>query len=160
MAQRTGLEPATPGVTGRYSNRLNYRCASAGLASESQSLPCVALGYHPVRRAIYASTRTKSTARPIFYSKQRPFAVTAGIHSGSGTFFRKNSQLHRHVQVVGVVHRFHPRSRSIASGARAPFQRQCTFVPGDLARVVTIRFTERPAWLSQRYCTRQTGMRR
>ena len=29
MAQRTGLEPATPGVTGRYSNQLNYRCASA-----------------------------------------------------------------------------------------------------------------------------------
>jgi hypothetical protein len=33
MAQRTGLEPATPGVTGRYSNRLNYRCVSVGLAS-------------------------------------------------------------------------------------------------------------------------------
>ena len=33
MAQRTGLELATPGVTGRYSNRLNYRCASAGLSS-------------------------------------------------------------------------------------------------------------------------------
>ena len=31
MAQRTGLEPATPGVTGRYSNRLNYRCASVGV---------------------------------------------------------------------------------------------------------------------------------
>ena len=31
MAQRTGLEPATPGVTGRYSNRLNYRCASVQL---------------------------------------------------------------------------------------------------------------------------------
>ncbi len=27
LLQRTGLEPATPGVTGRYSNRLNYRCA-------------------------------------------------------------------------------------------------------------------------------------
>ena len=26
MAQRTGLEPATPGVTGRYSNQLNYHC--------------------------------------------------------------------------------------------------------------------------------------
>ena len=25
MAERTGLEPATPGVTGRYSNQLNYR---------------------------------------------------------------------------------------------------------------------------------------
>ena len=29
MAQRTGLEPATPGVTGRYSNRLNYRSEEA-----------------------------------------------------------------------------------------------------------------------------------
>ena len=38
MAQRTGLEPATPGVTGRYSNRLNYRCASAGLSPDSQGL--------------------------------------------------------------------------------------------------------------------------
>ena len=25
MARLTGLEPATPGVTGRYSNQLNYR---------------------------------------------------------------------------------------------------------------------------------------
>ena len=25
MAEWTGLEPATPGVTGRYSNQLNYR---------------------------------------------------------------------------------------------------------------------------------------
>ena len=28
MAERTGLEPATPGVTGRYSNQLNYRSVS------------------------------------------------------------------------------------------------------------------------------------
>src|SRR5690554_7727268 len=28
MAQWTGLEPATPGVTGRYSNQLNYHCAT------------------------------------------------------------------------------------------------------------------------------------
>ena len=27
MAERTGREPATPGVTGRYSNQLNYRSA-------------------------------------------------------------------------------------------------------------------------------------
>ena len=36
MAEWTGLEPATPGVTGRYSNQLNYHstwlllCALAG----------------------------------------------------------------------------------------------------------------------------------
>ena len=27
VAERTGLEPATPCVTGRYSNQLNYRSA-------------------------------------------------------------------------------------------------------------------------------------
>ena len=31
LAEWTGLEPATPGVTGRYSNQLNYR--SKNLAS-------------------------------------------------------------------------------------------------------------------------------
>ncbi|CAI8948429.1 hypothetical protein EMIT0158MI4_30473 [Burkholderia ambifaria] len=29
LAERTGLEPATPGVTGRYSNQLNYRSSVA-----------------------------------------------------------------------------------------------------------------------------------
>jgi len=31
LAERTGLEPATPGVTGRYSNQLNYRSAAVKL---------------------------------------------------------------------------------------------------------------------------------
>ena len=31
MARWTGLEPATPGVTGRYSNQLSYHRAIAGL---------------------------------------------------------------------------------------------------------------------------------
>ena len=30
MAERTGLEPATPCVTGRYSNQLNYRSKYGG----------------------------------------------------------------------------------------------------------------------------------
>ena len=33
MAERTGLEPATPGVTGRYSNQLNYR-SKLGIGSQ------------------------------------------------------------------------------------------------------------------------------
>ncbi|SIT37697.1 hypothetical protein BN2475_120166 [Paraburkholderia ribeironis] len=45
LAEWTGLEPATPGVTGRYSNRLNYHSslyiwlASVGYFSAS----CAAL---------------------------------------------------------------------------------------------------------------------
>ncbi len=35
VADRTGLEPATSGVTGRHSNRLNYRSA----ASQKPQLP-------------------------------------------------------------------------------------------------------------------------
>ena len=35
MAERTGLEPATPGVTGRYSNQLNYRSAAVYIKSTS-----------------------------------------------------------------------------------------------------------------------------
>ena len=30
MATRTGLEPVTYGVTGRYSNQLNYRAIKLG----------------------------------------------------------------------------------------------------------------------------------
>jgi hypothetical protein len=43
LAERTGLEPATPGVTGRYSNQLNYRSkfvSSLGLVgAERLELP-------------------------------------------------------------------------------------------------------------------------
>ena len=46
MAEWTGLEPATPGVTGRYSNQLNYHSAlsfaqvltKAGIIHEIRSL--------------------------------------------------------------------------------------------------------------------------
>ena len=33
MADWTGLEPATPGVTGRYSNQLNYQSAKVTFLS-------------------------------------------------------------------------------------------------------------------------------
>jgi hypothetical protein len=39
MAERTGLEPATPGVTGRYSNQLNYRSNSRRAPEEPGPLP-------------------------------------------------------------------------------------------------------------------------
>ena len=33
LAEWTGLEPATPGVTGRYSNQLNYHSDDAAVAA-------------------------------------------------------------------------------------------------------------------------------
>ena len=35
MAEWTGLEPATPGVTGRYSNQLNYHSDKARRRSKA-----------------------------------------------------------------------------------------------------------------------------
>jgi hypothetical protein len=45
MAEWTGLEPATPGVTGRYSNQLNYHSEnpSALVGAERLELPTFAL---------------------------------------------------------------------------------------------------------------------
>src|SRR5210317_904555 len=39
MAEWTGLEPATPGVTGRYSNQLNYRSVSWWVLTGSNRRP-------------------------------------------------------------------------------------------------------------------------
>src|SRR5690606_12691311 len=89
MAQWTGLEPATPGVTGRYSNRLNYHCASAGLASEihklwwlmtgsnrrppacdAGALPAELISHRLARRALYAADRGKSTLREEIFKNE------------------------------------------------------------------------------------------
>ncbi len=43
MAERTGLEPATPGVTGRYSNQLNYRSALVRPKSKLKAWRCSTL---------------------------------------------------------------------------------------------------------------------
>ena len=40
LAEWTGLEPATPGVTGRYSNRLNYHSSLYTLACERRLFLC------------------------------------------------------------------------------------------------------------------------
>ncbi len=40
LAEWTGLEPATPGVTGRYSNQLNYHSSLPILACERWFFLC------------------------------------------------------------------------------------------------------------------------
>ncbi len=44
LAERTGLEPATPGVTGRYSNQLNYRSAAVFDVSSNTIKPVLVVG--------------------------------------------------------------------------------------------------------------------
>ena len=43
MADWTGLEPATPGVTGRYSNQLNYHSVFFVVGAEGFEPPTLAL---------------------------------------------------------------------------------------------------------------------
>ena len=43
MAERTGLEPATPGVTGRYSNQLNYHSAVVNSLNQGNFLGIVSV---------------------------------------------------------------------------------------------------------------------
>ena len=43
MAEWTGLEPATPGVTGRYSNQLNYHSGFLLVGAEGIEPPTFAL---------------------------------------------------------------------------------------------------------------------
>ena len=47
MAERTGLEPATPGVTGRYSNQLNYRSVFWNTCSHSAGYLVGVAGVEP-----------------------------------------------------------------------------------------------------------------
>ena len=43
LAEWTGLEPATPGVTGRYSNQLNYHSSTSMVGAEGIEPPTFAL---------------------------------------------------------------------------------------------------------------------
>lgn len=44
LAEWTGLEPATPGVTGRYSNQLNYHSWQAAFACILHASQALQLG--------------------------------------------------------------------------------------------------------------------
>jgi hypothetical protein len=56
MARATGLEPATPGVTGRYSNRLSYARAIFVLVPKSLSkagvIPPTPLRVKAIKRSL------------------------------------------------------------------------------------------------------------
>ena len=97
MAVRTGLEPATPGVTGRYSNRLNYRTTNWVL-----HLNLTFAGSAPVINGLYANQRlwlrlgywvlmdawqfpTLAWGDPTLPSALRRFTAEFGMGSGGTT---------------------------------------------------------------------------
>ncbi len=54
LAEWTGLEPATPGVTGRYSNQLNYHSKITRHASISMYRSCNLVGAEGIEPPTFA----------------------------------------------------------------------------------------------------------
>ena len=80
MAERTGLEPATPCVTGRYSNRLNYR---------STEFLCHHPDFHPGLLQFDAwQFPTLAWGDPTLPSALRRFTSEFGMGSGGTTALR------------------------------------------------------------------------
>ena len=69
LAERTGLEPATPGVTGRYSNQLNYRSELRAPFRGAEVLASLTGGKchvrlnHPSKRGANRNRRTERVTR-------------------------------------------------------------------------------------------------
>ncbi len=83
LAEWTGLEPATPGVTGRYSNQLNYHSASVKTSFASWWVLTGSNRRHPACKASALpselSTRISSLSakqRPLVYSILERFSST------------------------------------------------------------------------------------
>lgn len=88
MAERTGLEPATPGLTGRYSNQLNYRSEIWWVlrGSNPRPSPCkgdalpAELSTHLLNKdRIYATASAASSTRPMAASFRVLPAFKTGI---------------------------------------------------------------------------------
>ena len=78
MAERTGLEPATPCVTGRYSNRLNYR--------STEFFRFMTTGCHPGLLQFDAwQFPTLTWGDPTLPSALRRFTSEFGMGSGGTT---------------------------------------------------------------------------
>src|SRR5512133_3961740 len=71
LAVRTGLEPATLGVTGRYSNQLNYRTIKTSAAKLSEFL--LIQNKYVEKYPFYASTCHTFGSQPFAYSLPHSF---------------------------------------------------------------------------------------
>ena len=80
MAERTGFEPATPGVTGRYSNQLNYRSVVGRQSAKHSDCDLVGVaGVEPTACKAVALPTELNTRSPIkgAYLNDPPRGVNA-----------------------------------------------------------------------------------
>ena len=81
MARLTGLEPATPGVTGRYSNQLSYNRAS--YIPLPERLIVLLCGFCPVKRPIGKMRRQS----PFLRQRTERSTLTRAPTMGRGLFY-------------------------------------------------------------------------
>ena len=77
LAERTGLEPATPGVTGRYSNQLNYH--SENLATVYILLKTASCGFYSKQ------PRFVDNLRNCLHNRQSKFVEFCALQSPANT---------------------------------------------------------------------------
>ena len=123
MADRTGLEPATSGVTGRHSNQLNYRSAAPGLEQAWWVVQGSNLWPTPCKGAALPAELTTPSQEPrilmiipaasihfsIKFKKLAPWGSLAGAGRARGGW-RDNTVRQIVVFILQYFAIFHPRS--------------------------------------------------
>ena len=76
MARLTGLEPATPGVTGRYSNQLSYNRADHPPGSPSGVRGGLRMGADGVKADLAQKAKGRPERRPLGRQARRGYFRT------------------------------------------------------------------------------------
>ncbi len=100
LAEWTGLEPATPGVTGRYSNRLNYHSLAACcqlvaalyLLAGARSMNLELVGAERLELPTYAAVRA-----PLYQLSWHPLRDSSLAWIVTGVRFEPMSSLRMHL---------------------------------------------------------------
>src|ERR1700689_367472 len=128
MAEWTGLEPATPGVTGRYSNQLNYHSACWWVLRGSNPRPSPCKGDALPAELSTPWKRRRSLREVIRIGNWRAFPPSDA--SKPARYIKK-----ARLNFIKAI-RPHPEDRRVAG---------CDMVTGHVLRVTEVR-TDVPLW--------------
>ena len=129
LAEWTGLEPATPGVTGRYSNQLNYHSSSCSIATpqRGRTIPVCRQAVNHFAEIPWLIFTAASLAgvsavyeiTPVRKKFSLPAAIVAGCaeNSRAGGAFASRQNQGRHSYPTGA-NRIKCRSQTLSIGHR------------------------------------------